>query len=291
MQPRTHGQQRCYQFSLNTVPKSQINAYQDHLGNMVHHFNIPGQHVQLKLTAESLVEVTPRPTPLPEALPHNTWAALDRLGLNSHYWDMQQPSQFTTPTPLLNQLAQELNITRQLDPLTALYRLNEAIYSTFAYVPNSTQADSPIDEALAARKGVCQDFTHIMIALVRQLGIPCQYVSGYLFHREEAHDRSAEDATHAWCQAYLPELGWVGFDPTNNLIVGERHIRVAIGRDYADVPPTRGVFKGEAESELSVGVRVTPANAPPQPDEEILPDTPWTPPATDAENEQWQQQQ
>jgi len=122
--------------------------------------------------------------------------------------------------------------------------------------------DSPIDEALQARSGVCQDFAHIMIALVRQLKIPCRYVSGYLYHEDQCHDRSPAGASHAWVEAYLGEAGWVEFDPTNNLIGCERHIRVAVGRDYADVPPTRGVHKGEAESELTVRVNVSSVDAP-----------------------------
>jgi transglutaminase-like putative cysteine protease len=101
-----------------------------------------------------------------------------------------------------------------------------------------------------------------MLGIVRNLGIPSRYVSGYLFHRTDAHDRSAADATHAWVEAWLPELGWVGFDPTNNLLAGNRHIRVAVGRDYADVPPTRGVFKGGASSNLEVSVQVLPADQP-----------------------------
>jgi transglutaminase-like putative cysteine protease len=148
-----------------------------------------------------------------------------------------------------------------------LTELNEAIYKLFAYVPNSTKVDSPIQEALETRQGVCQDFAHIMIALVRRVKIPCRYVSGYMFHRDEdEHDRSLEGASHAWIEALVPRLGWVAFDPTNNLVGGDRHIRVAIGRDYADVPPTRGVYKGEAQSELSVAVTVSPADtAPPEP--------------------------
>jgi transglutaminase-like putative cysteine protease len=134
-------------------------------------------------------------------------------------------------------------------------------------VPNSTKVDSPIAEALQARQGVCQDFAHIMIALVRRLNIPCRYVSGYMFHRDDTeNDRSLEGASHAWVEALVPRLGWVAFDPTNNLVGADRHIRVAIGRDYADVPPTRGVYKGEAQSELSVAVTVSPADtAPPEP--------------------------
>ena len=146
--------------------------------------------------------------------------------------------------------------------------MNEGIYRLFAYVPNSTKVDSPIEEALLSRQGVCQDFAHIMIALARPLRIPCRYVSGYLFHCEENghQDRSLEGASHAWVEAFVPRLGWVAFDPTNNLIGGDRHIRVAIGRDYADVPPTRGVHKGEAHSELAVAVTVSPSDVvPPEP--------------------------
>jgi transglutaminase-like putative cysteine protease len=99
-----------------------------------------------------------------------------------------------------------------------------------------------------------------MIALIRRLGIPCRYVSGYLYNNKQ--DRSTPDATHAWIEAYLPQTGWVGFDPTNNILVEDRHIRVAVGRDYNDVPPTRGVFKGAAESELEVEVHVTPTESP-----------------------------
>src|SRR5579863_7351244 len=105
-----------------------------------------------------------------------------------------------------------------------------------------------------------------MIALVRRLKIPCRYVSGYLFHGDKAKDRSPHGATHAWVEAYLGEAGWVAFDPTNNLLGCERHVHVAVGRDYADVPPTRGVYKGDAESELSVRVTVAPVDAP-QPEE------------------------
>jgi transglutaminase-like putative cysteine protease len=134
----------------------------------------------------------------------------------------------------------------------------------FAYVPQSTKVDSPIDEALNTRQGVCQDFAHIMIALVRRLNVPCRYVSGYMFHRDEKEkDRSLEGASHAWVEALMPRLGWVAFDPTNNLVGADRHIRVAIGRDYADVPPTRGVYKGDAHSELSVAVTVSPADKEP----------------------------
>ncbi len=173
--------------------------------------------------------------------------------------------------------------------------LNTAVYRAFAYTPQHTKVDSPIDHALKSRKGVCQDFAHIMIALGRNLGIPCRYVSGYLHHRTEDQDRSAEDATHAWVEALLPGLGWVGFDPTNDLVVTNRHIRTAVGRDYSEVPPTRGVFKGEAstETELKVGVQVAPTSAPPvmEPTASSVVTTYSTPSAYETTQQQEQQQQ
>ncbi len=146
--------------------------------------------------------------------------------------------------------------------MSLLTGLNATIHAHFAYEPRSTRVDSHIDEALRARAGVCQDFSHIMITLVRSVGIAARYVSGYIAPHESRTNRSGDNATHAWIEAFLPDLGWVGFDPTNNMLVGDRHIVVAAGRDYSDVPPTRGVFKGDAGSELSVAVSVSPPTSP-----------------------------
>lgn len=291
MQPRTEGSQRCLEFTLSTEPYTRVMSYRDYLQNSVHHFNVPGKHSQLTITAEALIEVGDVPE-IPEQLDASAWHVLDEQCANNGYIDMLLPSQFARPSALLREFIQEIKLQRGNDPLSTLRELNRTMYDKFSYVPHSTQVDSPIEDALRLRWGVCQDFAHIMVALVRELGIPCRYVSGYLFHRREDHDRSEEDATHAWVEAYLPELGWVGFDPTNNLIVQNRHIRTAIGRDYDDVPPTRGVFRGEAGSELDVGVRVAPAEAPPPiDDEELLPSIHWEPPEPEEEEDATQQQQ
>jgi transglutaminase-like putative cysteine protease len=171
---------------------------------------------------------------------------------------MLLPSHFAQTTDLLLEFARQLDIQRRDDPLSLMREVNRRLHDAFEYVPQSTEVDSPIDDALQSRQGVCQDFAHVMIALGRMIGIPSRYVSGYLYHRVEDQDRSLQDATHAWVEVLLPDLGWIGFDPTNNLLAGDRHIRTAIGRDYADVPPTRGVFKGDTKSALSVAVQVSP---------------------------------
>lgn len=295
MQPRSEGRQRCLQFSLITEPRSDVFNYVDYLGNHVHHFNVPGRHAQLTITTEAMVEVQAA-SELPAALPAAAWDELDHASTRNEHLDMLLPSFFARPSATLHHFQADLHLHRMNDPLTTLRTINSRLYDAFDYVPHSTRVDSPIEEALASRRGVCQDFAHIMIALVRELGIPCRYVSGYLFHRREDHDRSEEDATHAWVEAWLPTLGWIGFDPTNDLIVRDRHIRTAIGRDYQDVPPTRGVFRGVADSELDVGVRVSPSDAPElsADDEELLPAITWDPDATCApelEEQQQQQQQ
>jgi len=260
LQPRSDTRQRCLSSALSVDPPANVMVYRDFYGNAVHHFDIPGKHHTIEVMSEAAVEMLPR-TAL-ETLKHSSWEELDELAGNGDYWEMLLPSQYAQMTPALNELRKEFKLERQGDPLSLLERLNTAIYEAFEYVPNTTRVDSPIDDALESRQGVCQDFAHIMIALVRQLRIPCRYVSGYLYHGDKDHDRSTAGASHAWLEAYLGELGWVEFDPTNNLIGCERHIRVAVGRDYADVPPTRGVHRGEAESELRVRVTVSAVDAP-----------------------------
>jgi len=257
MCPRNEGNQRLLEFRLTTAPSARIQHYRDWLGNEVYHFDIAAAHRQVLILTETTVQLTAPPA-LPNELDRTAWRALDLLAEQGEYWDFLAPSHFARDTPALLDLAREFGLERRTDPLSLLREVTAQIAGTFAYAPQTTRVDSPIDEALLARRGVCQDFAHIMIALMRRVGVPCRYVSGYLFHRTEDHDRSEEDATHAWVEAFLPELGWVGFDPTNNLIAGERHIRVAIGRDYADVPPTRGVYRGQATSQLEVGVKVVP---------------------------------
>jgi transglutaminase-like putative cysteine protease len=269
MHPRSEGNQRCLTFHLAVSPRCRVFAYRDHVGNNIHHFDIPGQHSYLVIVAESLLDVQPT-ADIPNSLPANAWTEADSMVQMGDFWEMLLPSEFAEPTPLLLDLANQLGVRRRDDPLSLLRELNQKLYDWFEYVPMSTKVDSPIDEAIKSRQGVCQDFAHIMIALVRSLRIPCRYVSGYLYRRAQDHDRSVVDATHAWVEAFLPPLGWVGFDPTNCLLTGDRHIRTAIGRDYADVPPTRGIFRGHTASDLSVAVRVTASTEPPELDQ-VLP--------------------
>lgn len=287
MHPLTEGLQGCLRFKLLTSPAARLTEYRDYLGNTVHFFDIPGQHSQLTITAEAVVEIGLFP-PLPDALSENAWAELDARTVRGEFWESLHPGELTQPSAGLRQFARELDMRRGGDPLTLVRELNARLYAAFDYDQETTTVDSTIDEVLAARRGVCQDFTHVMAALVRGVGIPCRYVSGYLYHEKSYQDRSVPDATHAWVEAWLPSLGWVGFDPTNNVLAESRHIRVAVGRDYADVPPTHGIFKGDAESALEVEVHVQQTE-PPSPSEELLSVTGWA--SQDEARQQIQQQQ
>jgi transglutaminase-like putative cysteine protease len=269
MHPRSEGLQRCYSFELAVQPRARVYSYRDPLGNTVHYFNIPENHRELAITAEALVQVEPEPEP--ERLEEDAWARLDAELLPADAFEMLFPSHFARPTPLLGELSKQIGAERRGDPLSLLKELNESVYRAFEYRPKATKVDSPIDEALASKQGVCQDFAHIFTALLRGMLIPARYVSGYLYHKREHRDRSSEGATHAWVEAWLPGPGWVGFDPTNNLMAAERHIRTAVGRDYGDVPPTRGIFKGEAGGKLTVSVVVSPSDVMP-PERDLVPE-------------------
>lgn len=262
MQPQKSTRQRLVSFDLDLDPPAQVFSYADSFGNAVYHFDVPQPHDRLSITARSAVE-TQAPPPIPEHLDLGEWDRLRSEFLRGECFDYLRPHGFARESGALHRYMTDHDIDslRERDPLTALRVLNQTIYDSFGYEAGVTRADSPIDVVLKARKGVCQDFAHVMIAICRSWGIPARYVSGYLFTDRKHGDRSDPDATHAWVEVFLPSLRWIGFDPTNNTSATERHVACAVGRDYSDVPPSRGVYKGDVESHLAVGVSVRKARA------------------------------
>jgi transglutaminase-like putative cysteine protease len=277
MHPRSEGSQRCFVFQLSVNPRARIFGYTDSYGNLVHHFDLPSRHSQLTIISDALVNIEAQPS-IPEVMEYQAWQELEELVEKKDYWDMLMPSHFARSSPELEQLAGEIGATERKgrSPLAFLQDIASGVHRSFSYVKKSTAVNSPIEDALRSRQGVCQDFAHIMIALVRNARIPCRYVSGYLYHNTENAHPATDGATHAWVEALLPGLGWVGFDPTIDRLASEQHIRTATGRDYADVPPTRGMMKGKAGTELQVRVRVTPSEAVLPPGEEFAADEEWS---------------
>jgi len=262
MQPQKGARQRLVSFEMEVDPPAQLFSYADTFGNAVYHFDVPQPHERLTIQVRAAVE-TQAPTPLPEALDMGEWDRLRSDFVRGENFDFLRPHGFTVETDALRAFIAEKRIEalRARDPLNAVRELCRIIFESFEYDAGATQADSPIDVALESRRGVCQDLAHIMIAICRSWGIPARYVSGYLLADRRAGDRSDPDATHAWVEVFLPSTRWIGLDPTNNIEAGERHVSAAVGRDYGDVPPSRGVYKGEAESELAVAVSVRRARA------------------------------
>jgi transglutaminase-like putative cysteine protease len=277
MHPRSEGNQRCFVFQLSVNPRARIFGYTDSYGNLVHHFDLPSRHSQLTIISDALVNIEAQPS-IPEVMEYQGWQELEEIVEKKDYWDMLMPSHFARSSPELEQLAGEIGVTerKRRSPLAFLQDIASGVHRSFSYVKKSTAVNSPIEDALRSRQGVCQDFAHIMIALVRNARIPCRYVSGYLYHSTENAHPATDGATHAWVEALLPGLGWVGFDPTIDRLASEQHIRTATGRDYADVPPTRGMMKGKTGTQLQVRVRVTPSQAVLPPDEEFAADEEWS---------------
>ena len=190
-----------------------------------------------------------------DASAESDWDTLTGVSTPST-WHLVHPTPLTRPTPALDAFVARHRIRRGDTPLSSVRELTSRIHAALGFERGRTRVDSPIDDALMAESGVCQDFSHIMLAIVRSWGIPAQYVSGYLFPVREGREQAMAQASHAWIECLLPGLGWVGADPTNNTVSPGHHIRVARGRDYRDVPPIRGTFRGSAQQELEVIVRV-----------------------------------
>lgn len=259
LKPRLDTRQRCLSFTISTQPRSRLSTFSDHLGCEVHHFNIPEAHDRLVISAESVVELRPGPA-IPATLGPGMWHRIGDLNAAGRLLDALLPSHLARPTEKLVALAHDLKLhpqspgVRDQDPLSFVKVACATIHHNFSYDRGVTKVDSPIDLAIDHRKGVCQDFTHILLAILRLHGIPSRYCSGYLFHRAAAAGSAGAaqsspqapnpaDATHAWAEVLLPGLEWLGVDPTNNVLTDDKHIKVAVGRDYDDVPPTRGVYK------------------------------------------------
>jgi transglutaminase-like putative cysteine protease len=245
MEPASDDEQSCRSFHLAVSPPTGVFRYVDGFGNRVHHFNVAPAHLEMHVLAASVVETHPR---LRDLSGSGATYPLDGDGLPLELLDFLHLRGPARHTPKLEPLLDSLR-PRVGEPLAPLVtNVCTHIHTNFEYARHVTLASSPIDDVLSHGKGVCQDFTHLMIAILRSFGVPARYVSGYI-HRE-----GQESQSHAWCEAWLPDLGWVGLDPTNDSLVDERFVKVATGRDFTDVPPNKGLFKGKADEAIRVRV-------------------------------------
>ena len=256
MQPRNHRSQTVSSFFINTNPITSFSVEFDAFGNRHHFFDIDHPHDQLDITVSAIIERAMQDPPNDEfSLPLESWSELKALENDWAMWEFLRSTGLTTVSESLDKWLSSIPSTEEGDPYSRLKSLTQHMYKTFEYQPGSTHVDSTIDHFLEIRAGVCQDYAHLMIAVARSWGIPARYVSGYLYDTAEQTLRAA-NATHAWVECWLPQLGWMPFDPTNAKVDDENLITVAIGRDYRDVAPSRGITFGGGRSELTVGVDV-----------------------------------
>ena len=252
MFPRQEQHQHRLSFTLALDPTATVNSYFDWLGNTVHTFSVSGLHQQIRIVVTSVVETEP-PVLAPETLP-DFWP----LPQTSDYWlwDYLQFDGAVVDSPELRELVKDVRARQGMRLGEIGQRLIRLIPDRFEYEKGITTTASPITDVLRHGKGVCQDFAHLMIGLARAMGIPARYVSG-LVHPDAERFRGYTQ-THAWCELYFPSAGWVGFDPTNSCVVGENFVKIAVGRSYRDVPPSRGLYRGNARESIEVRVSTEP---------------------------------
>jgi transglutaminase-like putative cysteine protease len=256
VRPATTSSQRCDEFHTRIDPEARVSRHLDYFGTEVLEFGIPTDHDRLTIDVRARV-VTSEPTPPPSG----SWESLQ----SSSYLDAA--GEFALPwqdQPAIEGLAE---LEEQLDaasPLQAVQRLCQLVPDSFEYRPGVTYVGSSVADLLQAGAGVCQDFVHLSLVLLRRRGIAARYVSGYLWAAPaDGGSDSVEVDTHAWLEVLLPgekghgEPVWVGADPTNRRLAGETHVKIGHGRFYADVPPVKGLYLGGTTSQLNVAVSIS----------------------------------
>ncbi|MBG80382.1 MAG: hypothetical protein CMJ39_06710 [Phycisphaerae bacterium] len=268
VEPRTKSGQVLLDFSLLVGPSTRVTRHEDWLGNAAHWFSITDYHDRIEVMARSLVDTTPE-----IILPEQVNDPIPEGPLPMDLWDFVQIEEPIIDGPALRALHAELGLPEAKTTGQIMERVGLGLREKFEYRPNVTDAHSTTDALLAGGGGVCQDFAHAALGLLRLSGIPARYVNGYL-HVEREDDSPSQ--SHAWIEYWTPSHGWIGFDPTHGIFPGESHVIVAYGRSYRDVPPNRGIYQGGASETLVAEVITEPGRKPDrrQPAEELLMDLP-----------------
>ncbi len=234
-------------YVLDVDPRAKLFGHTDYFGNIVQFFTIPRKHRRVSVVSSSVVD-TSGDNPFDLEQGHGA-PPVPFAGALFDYLQFGGP---VSRHPELAAIASRFR--SEEDVFSQLQGINRAIHDRLEYKPLVTRVDSPLDEVIELGQGVCQDFAHLMIGVCRELALPSRYVSGYIYTPNNSGTRGA-GASHAWCECYMPGTGWKGFDPTNNLLVDEHYVQIGVGRDYRDVPPTKGIYRGGAQEDITVTVR------------------------------------
>lgn len=248
LQPFSDDWQQVDEFLVKILPAPRLRHYHDFYSNVVHHFEIPEPHSSLLVESRTRVTVHPPPPLAPTEMP---WP-LTRIGeaaKESRVFEFLTDSHYVESSPEAWRLA--LDATAGMtDTWQAALALMRFVHAELKYEPNSTTVHTHMREVLRERRGVCQDFAHVLLGLCRVMKIPALYVSGYLA-------TEAASATHAWTEVLIPGIGWRALDPTHNRQTDETYVKIAVGRDYADVAPVRGHYKGTTDRKMAVKVSIS----------------------------------
>jgi transglutaminase-like putative cysteine protease len=256
VKPATTATQRVDDFGVRVVPETRLHQHADYFGTTVIEFGISRPHEHLSIDVRARVATATPPDP-----PEGDWALTESAGYRIAGGEFLQPF---GPEPDDIRIDELVGLMRTDTPAGAVQRLADLIPDRFEYRSGVTYVGSTVEDLLAGGAGVCQDFAHLALLLLRRNGLAARYVSGYLFAPPDNGGDDADSAevdTHAWVEALIPhpdggEPVWVGVDPTNRHLVGDRHVKIGHGRHYSDVPPIKGVYRGAAGSHLEASVRM-----------------------------------
>lgn len=252
LEPRTFPYQKTIGALIRVVPATRVRRFTDLFQNITHHFELPAEHVKLEI--ESRIRVHNLPLDISQASKESTLADYNDPSIREQVWQYLQESRWVSRHPEV--WRQAIDITQGMNSVfDKASALMAWIHREFRYEAGVTSVNTHLEEAFQMRHGVCQDFTHVLLGLCRAVDIPARYASGYLYNGPRDTLVGAQ-ASHAWAEIYLPSAGWIGFDPTNNTLADERYVKVAIGRDYEDVAPVRGNYRGTGHCRMEVQVLV-----------------------------------
>ena len=254
LHPLSNDWQRCESCFVSVLPIAPLRQYLDLYGNLVHHFEIPEDHSTLIIESRSITTTSKRLGF--EGFPYGVpMKSLREVEGNPECRDYLQTSHFVSIDPETWREAVEIQGDSK-DVFQTAYQIMEHVYLNFEYCSSTTSVDTHSLEVLKNRKGVCQDFAHVVIALCRCLGIPSRYVSGYFYDSTRNRTMRGAGASHAWLEVLVDGHGWLGLDPTNNRVVDQNYVIVGSGRDYRDVAPVTGTYFGRLPDGMDVSVSV-----------------------------------
>ncbi len=259
LRPTNDTAQTCVEFELRLTPQGIMRDHPDFYNNCVHYFDVPQVHQALDVEAVSLVQTRPDDRGQPSA-EISAESLKDTSILESHF-EFLQDSTFVTMEASVWKEAMDALPGGLKNPWEDAKKMGRHVFERFTYTPNVTTVNTKPAEVLQMRRGVCQDFAHVLLGMCRSVGLPARYVSGYFYNSNRQPGEI--EASHAWVEVFLPGYGWKGFDPTHDRSPDTRYVKLAIGRDYGDIKPVSGTFRGRGGTrEMSVEVRVTREQAP-----------------------------